>query len=145
MNEIVVHIEVEVNSTEDLEKVKHAVENIFGAVTFKVKSRKWGQLLIAETRGPEGLTKLSNLINRERIRAAARKVFRSGMDEKSVTFYLNKQVAYAGHISFSQQTAESPLGPIKVQIRCDNPRKLIGWIAPRPTKSTRRKPRSRRK
>ena len=140
-----VHVEVEVNPTEDLEKVKHAVENLFGAITFKVKSIKWGQLLIAETQGTEALTKLSNLINRERIRAAARKVFRSGMDEKSVTFYLNKQVAYAGHISFSQQTAESPLGPIKVQIRCDNPRKLIGWIAPRPTKSTRRKPRSRRK
>jgi len=145
MNEIVVHVEVEVNPTEDLEKVKQAVENIFGAITFKVKSRKWGQLLIAETRGPEGLTKLSNLINRERIRAAARKVFRRGMDEKSLAFYLNKQVAYAGHISFSQQTAESPLGPIKVQIRCGNPRKLIGWIAPRPTKTTRRKPHSRRK
>ena len=136
------HVEVDVNPTEDLEKVKQAVENIFGAVTFKVKSRKWGQLLIAKNRGPESLTKLSNLLNRERILAAARKVFRNGMNEKSLVFYLNKQVAYAGHISFSQQTAESPLGPIKVQIRCDNPRKLIGWIAPRPTKTTRRKPHS---
>jgi len=134
MNEILVHVEVEVNSTEDLEKVKRAVENIFGAVTFKVKSRKWGQLLIAKTKGTEGLTKLYNLLGRERIRAAARKVFLSGMDEKSVVFYLNKQVAYAGHISFSQKTAESPLGPINVQIRCGNPRKLIGWLTPKPTK-----------
>ena len=134
MNEIVVHVEVEVNPTEDLQKVKRAVENIFGAVTFKVESKKWGRLLIAETRGTEGLTKLYNLLGRERIRAAARKVFFSGMDEKSVTFYLNKQVAYAGHISFSQQTAESPLGPIKVQIRCDNPRELIEWLTPKPTK-----------
>ena len=43
MNEIAVHIEVEVNPTEDLEKVKLAVENIFGAVTFEVESRTWGQ------------------------------------------------------------------------------------------------------
>ena len=134
MNEIVVHVEVEVNPTEDLEKIKRAVENIFGAVTFEVKSRKWGRLLIAKTTGTEGLTKLYNLLGRERILAAARKVFFSGMDEKSVTFYLNKQVAYAGHISFSQQTAESPLGPINVQIRCDNPRKLIVWLTPKPTK-----------
>ena len=134
MNEIVLHVEVEVNPTEDLEKVKRAVENIFGAVTFKVKSRKWGQLLIAKTKGTEGLTKLYNLLGRERIRAAARKVFLSGMDEKSVVFYLNKQVAYAEHISFSQKTAESPLGPINVQIRCDNPRKLIEWLTPKPTK-----------
>jgi predicted RNA binding protein with dsRBD fold (UPF0201 family) len=47
MNKISVHIEVEVNPTEDLEKVKQAVENIFGAVTFKAESRTWGQLLIA--------------------------------------------------------------------------------------------------
>ena len=125
---------MEVNPTEDLEKVKRAVENIFGAVEFKVKSRKWGRLLTAETRGTEGLTKLYNLLSRERIRSAARKVFLSGMDEKLVVFYLNKQVAYAGHISFSQKTAESPLGPINVQIRCDNPRKLIKWLTPKPPK-----------
>ena len=134
MNEIVVHVEVEVNPTEDLEKVKLAVENIFGAVTFEVESRRWGQLLIAETTGTEGLTKLYNLLRREQIRAAARKVFFSGMSEKSVTFYLNKQVAYAGHISFCQQTAESPLGSINVQIRCSNPRELIEWLTPKPAK-----------
>jgi uncharacterized protein len=141
----VVHVEVEVNPTEDLEKVKLAVENMFGAVTFKVESRTWGQLLIAETRGTEGLTKLSNLLKREQILAAARKVFLSGMTEKTVTFYLNKQVAYAGHISFSQQTAESPLGPITIQIRYGNPRKLIDWLAPRPPKKTRKKASSRPK
>jgi predicted RNA binding protein with dsRBD fold (UPF0201 family) len=134
MNNIYVHVEVEVNPTEDLEKVKQTVENIFGAATFKVKSRTWGQLLIAKTEGTEGLTKLRNILARERIRAAARKVLLSGMDDNSVVFYLNKQVAYAGHISFSQKTAESPLGPISVQIRCSNPRKLIEWLTPKPTK-----------
>ncbi|UCC57844.1 MAG: hypothetical protein JSW14_05610 [Candidatus Bathyarchaeum sp.] len=129
-----VHIEVEVNPTEDLEKVKRAVENIFGVIESKVESRKWGRLLIAETRGTEGLTKLYNLLRRERIRDAARKVLFSGLADKSLTFYLNKQVAYAGHISFSQQTAESPLGPINVQIRCDNPREIIEWLAPKTTK-----------
>jgi predicted RNA binding protein with dsRBD fold (UPF0201 family) len=142
MNKIAVHIEVEVNPTEDLDKVKLAVENIFGAVKFNVESRTWGQLLIAETSGTEGLTKLHNLLRREQIRAAARKVFFSGMNEKSVTFYLNKQVAYAGHISFCQQTAESPLGPIQIQIRCSNPQELIEWLTPKPAK---RKPSSRSK
>ena len=142
MNKTAVHVEVEVNPTEDLEKVKLAVENIFGAVKFNVESRTWGQLLIAETTGTAGLTKLHNLLNRERILAAARKVFFSGMDEKSVKFYLNKQVAYAGHISFCQQTGESPLGPISVQIRCSNPRELIEWLTPKPPE---RKPSSRSK
>ena len=134
MNNISVHVEVEVNPTEDLEKVKQAVENIFGTVSFKVESRKWGQLLITKTTGTAGLTTLRNILARERIRAAARKVLRGGMDDNSVTFYLNKQVAYAGHVSFSQKTAESPLGPISVQISCSNPRELIKWLTPRPTK-----------
>jgi predicted RNA binding protein with dsRBD fold (UPF0201 family) len=134
MNNILVHVEVEINPTEDLEKVKKAVENIFGVVKFKVKSRKWGRLLIAETRGTVGLTKLYNLLRRERIRDAARKVLFSGLADNSLTFYLNKQVAYAGHISFSQQTAESPLGPINVKIHYDNPRELIEWLAPQTTK-----------
>jgi predicted RNA binding protein with dsRBD fold (UPF0201 family) len=142
MDNIVVHVEVEVNPTEDLEKVKKAVENIFGVVKFKVKSRTWGRLLIAETEGTEGITKLYNLLRREQIRDAARKVLFNGLTDNSLTFYMNKQVAYAGHISFSQQTAESPLGPINVQIRCDNPRELIELLAP---KTTKRKPPSRSK
>ena len=128
-----------------MEKVKSSVENLFGAVTFKVKSRTWGQLLVAETRGTEGLTKLANLLKREQILAAARKVLRNGTNETSVTFYLNKQVAYAGHVSFSQQKAESPLGPITVKISCDNTRKLVDWLAPRPPKKTRKNASSRQK
>jgi predicted RNA binding protein with dsRBD fold (UPF0201 family) len=135
MNEIVVHVEVEVNPTEDLQKVKLAVENIFGEMKFNVESRNWGQLFIAETTGTESLTKLHNLLRREQIRAAARQVFFSGMNERSVKFYLNKQVAYAGHISFCQKTGESPLGPINIQIRCSNPRELIEWLSPKLVKS----------
>lgn len=145
MNDIVVSIEVEVNPTEDLEKVKRAVANIFGSVTLQVKPRIWGQLLTAKTQGTESLIKLSNLLKREQILAAARKVLRSSINENTVTFYLNKQVAYAGHVSFSQKTAESPLGPITVKIKCSDPRKLINWLAPRPPPKTRKNVTSRKK
>jgi predicted RNA binding protein with dsRBD fold (UPF0201 family) len=131
MSDVTVNIEVDINKTEDAEKVKQAVQNIFGAVTFDAKPKTWGQLLKAQTSGTEGLAKLANLLKRAQILAAARKVLRSGTDETSITFYLNKQVAYAGHVSFSEQTAESPLGPIKVVINASDPRRLVDWIAPR--------------
>lgn len=131
MNEIEILIEAEVNPTEDLEKVKFAIENIFGTVEYEVKELYRGKLLIAKAKGTAGLTKLYNLLRRERIRDAARAVLFEGANEKSITFYLNKQVAYAGHISFCKPVAESPLGPIKVQIKCENPKELIDWLAPK--------------
>ena len=39
MDEVDVHVEVEVNLTEDLEKVKRAVENVFGSVEFEVETK----------------------------------------------------------------------------------------------------------
>lgn len=133
MDEVNVSVKVEVNPTEDPVKVKMAVENIFGNIEFETKTQRRGSLLIAKTIGRDSLSKLYDLLRRERIRDAARGAFFDGLGKKSIIFYLNKQVAYAGHISFSEPEAESPLGPIKVQIRCDNPKELIEWLAPRTT------------
>jgi len=36
-----------------------------------------------------------------------------------------------GHISFSEPVGESPLGPIRVEVRCEDPRELINWLAPK--------------
>ncbi|MCS7124902.1 MAG: hypothetical protein NZ932_05775 [Candidatus Bathyarchaeota archaeon] len=131
MDEVEVSIEVEINPTESEEKVKRAVENIFGSVPVQIKPLLKGSLLTAEAKGLEALTKIYNLLRRERIRDAARGALFEGLSENTITFYLNKQVAYAGHLSFSKAVAESPLGPIKVQIRCDNPKQLIDWLAPK--------------
>jgi len=131
MDGVSLQVEAEINPTEDKEKVKRAVENVFGGVEFEVKPLKRGSLLVAKAKGVEALDKLHNLLRRERIRSAARGVLFRGSGEKSITFYLNKQVAYVGHVSFSEAVAESPLGPIKVQIQCDNPRQLIDWLAPK--------------
>lgn len=128
MDEVSVHVEAEINPTESEEKVKRAVENVFGSIPVEIKPLHKGSLLVAEAIGTETLSKLYNLLRRERIRDAARKILFEGLDEKSVSFCLNKQVAYAGHISFSKDTAESPLGPIRAKIRCENPRMLIGWL-----------------
>jgi len=131
MEEIIVRIEAEVNPTEDETKVKRAVENMFSNLEFEVKPLKRGSLLTAKAKGLEGLTKLYNLLRRERIRDAARSVLFRGVGGRSIIFYLNKQVAFAGHVSFSQPVGESPLGPLKVEIECANPQEIIDWLAPR--------------
>jgi predicted RNA binding protein with dsRBD fold (UPF0201 family) len=133
MNAINVQVETEISPTENSEKVKLAVENVFGAVKFEIQTGKQGGTLVARATGTEGLTKLYNLLRREHIRDAARRVMLKGFEGNTITFYLNKQVAYVGHLSFSEPAGESPLGPLKVTITCDNPRELIDWLAPRTT------------
>jgi predicted RNA binding protein with dsRBD fold (UPF0201 family) len=128
MDEVSVIIEAEVNPTESEEKVKIALENMFGNIPTNVESTYRGGRVTSETRGLESLTKFYNVLRRERIRAAARAVLFEGLSRNTITFYLNKQVAYSGHVSFSKAEAESPLGPIKVTIRSDNPRQLIEWL-----------------
>ena len=65
----------------------------------------------------------------DRIRDASRRLLLKAMRGNMISFYLNKQVAFAGHVSFSEETAESPLGPIKINIETDNPQQLIEWLA----------------
>jgi predicted RNA binding protein with dsRBD fold (UPF0201 family) len=131
MDEITVHVEAEVNPTESEEKVKQAIQKVFGNIPTQTKPLRKGSLLTGEAEGKDALTNFHDLLRREHIRSAARPVLFDGIEKKTINFCLNKQVAYVGHISFSKEVAESPLGPIKVKITCEDPRKLVEWLASR--------------
>jgi len=128
MEEISLHVEAEINPTESQEKVGLAIKNVFGDLSLQLKPLHKASLLVGEGKGKESLTRLCDLLRREHIRSAARAVFLEGMDKKTIRFCLNKQVAYVGHVSFARETAESPLGPIKVKIACREPRELVEWL-----------------
>ena len=129
MAEVTVHIEAEVNPTEDEEKVKAAVNNILGNASITITPSHRGSTLCAEAKGQESLIKFRNMLRNDRIRDAARKLLFRAIRENIISFCLNKQVAFAGHVSFSEETAESPLGPIRVTIETDSPRQLVEWLA----------------
>lgn len=129
MDQVTIHVEAEINPTETEEKVKAAVSNLFGNVSMAVEPEGKGSVLTAEASGQDSLIKFRNLLRSDRIRDAARRVLFHSIRGNNISFCLNKQVAYAGHISFSEESAESPLGPICVTIASDNPRLLIEWLA----------------
>jgi hypothetical protein len=129
MEEVTVLAETEINPTESEEKVETAVHNVLGRVSVTIKPQGKGSVLTAEASGQDSLVKLRSLLRTDRIRDAARKALFHSIRGNTVSFCLNKQVAFAGHVSFSEETAESPLGPIRVTITSDNPRKLIEWLA----------------
>ncbi|HYB93310.1 MAG TPA: RNA-binding domain-containing protein [archaeon] len=128
MNSPSIKIETEVKPTEDVEKVKQAILNLVSNPRFDSEVRGNESFIIAKASGEEGLSKLQSLLKQERIRDAARKVFLEGISGSVITFHLNKQAAYVNHISFCKPKAESPLGPIKVEIASNNPEELIDWL-----------------
>jgi len=131
VSEITVSIEVEVNPTEDPEKIKMAIESLFTPSSIGFTTQRRGGLVTARAEGKEGLMRFYTLLRQERILTAARRVLIRGLSGESVTFLLNKQVAYVRRISFCESVGESPLGPIRVEIKSDDPKALIDWLAPR--------------
>lgn len=131
MDEVKVRVETQVNPTETEEKVKMAVTNLFGNMTLKIKPSYRGSVLTAEAKGKGTLVRFRNVLRNDRVRDAARRALLGNIECGAVSFCLNKQVAFAGHVSFSEEEAESPLGPLKVKIEYESPRKLIHWLASR--------------
>jgi len=129
MVEVNVHMEAEINPTESEEKVKEAVNNVLGNVSITITPIGKGSTLTAEATGQESLTKLRNILRSDKVRDASRKALFRSLQGNTIRFCLNKQVASAGHVSFSEETAESPLGPIRVTITTDDPVQLIEWLA----------------
>ncbi len=124
-------VQAEVNPTEDPEKVKVAIFRLFGEIPLDIIDGTGGKAIFGRTQKAEALSKFHDLLRRERILDAARKVLSRGRQGKSVRFYLNKQVAYVGHVSFSEPVGESPLGPIYVEIICNDAQKMIDWLVPK--------------
>jgi predicted RNA binding protein with dsRBD fold (UPF0201 family) len=129
MVEVTVLVETEMYPTESEDKVKSAVNNVLGNASITIKPSVKGSTLTATAKGQDSLLKLRKLLRNDRIRDASRKLFFKSIRGNIISFCLNKQVAFAGHVSFSEETAESPLGPIRVNIETDSPQQLIEWLA----------------
>lgn len=72
----------------------------------------------------------AELLKKQRIRSAARAVMRKSISGNTIRFTLNKQVATAGKVSFSEET--HALGDVEVVITSDDIERTIDEIAPRP-------------
>ena len=107
--------------SEDPERVKKAVLNIFPDVTLEES----GKELTAETQSMEHF---SEQIRKQRILDTTRSVMMKGRRGERTVFNMNKQAAYAGKISFVEE--RTILGTIKVTIEDDDITLFIEKLAP---------------
>ncbi len=130
---IKIRVEAPIYPTEDVNKVKKAIENIIPNIDCKIEKIGRKTYLIGEIEGSRGLKSLHRLLREQKILDTARSVFKRSMSGNTIIFYLRKQAAFMGKIHFCDAYAETPLGPIVIQIMADDPHKVIDWLAP-PTK-----------
>ncbi len=132
----ILRVETEVRPTENPEKVIKAVLNIFD-LSREVKLIKSGEeryFVVAESRSISSLFKFYEKLRQERILDTARGLLLSSLRDNMLSFKLNKQVAYAGHVSFVTADDESPLGAISVTIISEKLREIVDWLTPKTSK-----------
>ena len=133
-----VRVVATVKPTEDVEKVKKAVENVFSGEITVIEEGNGYYRVEGYSGSRDSLDKLYNLIRIEQILPAARNYLLKNMRDRYITIYLHKQAAFMNKLSFIDSDRESPLGAIRIEIETDDPMKLIDWLAPpyKPHKKT---------
>ena len=94
--------------TEDSEKIKNSLDNIFNT-EFKIKKKE----IYCESNNIEILSNLKEKILSSRIKNTVAFLIEENKKENSSKFCLNKQTAIAGKIHFVEE--EYPLGNITVE------------------------------
>jgi len=125
-----IRVEVEIRPTEDEDKVRRAVSQIFELESYRISDAGDYRILIGESGSISSLLRMREIIIRERIADTARRIMSRGTIDRYVSFKLNKQAAYAGKLSFVEEDHESSLGPINVFIEARDAKELIDWLAP---------------
>lgn len=126
-----VRVEAEVRPTEDVERVKRAVLNVFRPDVVRVEELGGGyRVLVAESYSLRGLVRLWEKLRQERILDAARGYMLRGVEDGVLVFKLNKQAAYVGRVSLVDLDAEAPMGPIVFTVEHPDPRAVVDWLAP---------------
>lgn len=117
-----VRIISQVNPSEDPDKVRTAILNIFPDASVETD----GGYARGET---QSLDNFGSMIRRQKILDTARSVLFKGRSGDRTRFLLNKQVAFTGKISFCDKS--QVLGPIEVTVTDPEIEALIDKTAPR--------------
>jgi hypothetical protein len=125
MDELKVNVYAEVKPSEDSFKVLQAAKNLFPKIEFAVSNEK----VEGKGKGKELLIPLKNKIKDKQAQGVLKRLLNENKSNNLTWVYLNKQAAIAGHIALCEEERESPLGPIKLEIVCDDIDELIKWLS----------------
>jgi predicted RNA binding protein with dsRBD fold (UPF0201 family) len=121
---VAVEVVAPVACTESVEKVSQAVSRIFPGLTL----RRVEDDLIGESPSLDILERLRMQVRARRIRASARTILMKGVVGDSLIFYIDKQAAYMGRVSFWDPMERHMPRPLMVRVRTDRPLDVVEWL-----------------
>ena len=119
-----IQIFCEINPSEDPEKVKLAVNNIFPDLTLEVTDTD----ITGKSNNIQILSQISKSIHENNIKKTYQRILKNNSNSDSSWFYLNKQAAFANTVALCSEANESSLGPIKVILRSNEIEQVINSI-----------------
>ena len=119
-----IQIFCQVNPSEDPEKVKHAVNNIFPEMELEISQTQ----IIGKTNNFSALSQISKSVHEKNIKKTYQRILKNNNDGDSTWFYLNKQAAFVNTVALCSEANESWLGPIKVVLRSNDIEQVIESI-----------------
>ena len=114
----------QINPSEDPEKVKLAVNNIFPDMELEISETQ----IIGKTNNFSILSPISKSIHEKNIKNTYQRILKNNNDGDSTWFYLNKQAAFVNTVALCSEANESSLGPIKVVLRSNDIEQVIESI-----------------
>ena len=116
-----IQIFCEINPSEDPEKVKLAVNNIFPDLTLEMTDTD----ITGKSNNIQILSQISKSIHENNIKKTYQRILKNNSNSDSSWFYLNKQAAFANTVALCSEANESSLGPIKVILHSNEIEQVI--------------------
>jgi len=114
----------QINPSEDPEKVKLAMNNIFPDIKLEISDTE----ITGKTNNFSVLSQISKSIHEKNIKNTYQRILKNNNDGESTWFYLNKQAAFVNTVALCSEENESSLGPIKVILRSNDIEQVIESI-----------------
>ena len=108
-----IQIFCQINPSEDPEKVKTAVNNIFPEIELEISDAE----INGKTNNFSILSQISKSIHEKNTKSTYQRILKNNNDGESTWFYLNKQAAFVNTVALCSEANESSLGPIKIILR----------------------------
>lgn len=125
--QIELKVEALVNPSECYEKVIAAITNVIDRCYPELR---YGNRVIARSIESASLRTIYEQIRSRSTMGVLRRMLIDNRIADTTWFLLNKQAASAGIVVVIEDEHESPLGPIRVNINCEELDTFIDWLVP---------------